>query len=300
MTVPWSQRVIAVVGGDRREQEIARQAAATGAVVRAYGFPWPEGGITGVLHCSDPGEAVEGANYGLLPIPGIAEDGSLYAPDSPRPIIVGPEMLERMAAGAHLILGAADHRLRAAAQVAGVSIREYEKDRELMLRRGPTIVEGALGKIIELTEITIHGSTVGVVGHGTLGSLLTRTLVLMGARVLVAARNPVQRVAAEVTGASAVPLDQLPGHAHRLNMLLSTVPVQVVGDDVLEALPAGSLVMDLAAPPGGVDLERAAELGHITCWARGLGTRAPVTAGSSQWEGIRRRIEQIEATANET
>ena len=294
MTVPWSDRVLAVVGGDHREREIARQAAATGAVVRGYGFPWPERGIAGVTLCGNPDEALRDAHYGLLPIPGMAEDGSLYAPHAPRPIVIDREMLVGMAAGARLILGTADHRLRAAAQAAGVGIVEYEQDRELMLRRGPTIVEGALQRIIELTEITIHGSTIGVVGHGTIGSLLTRTLVLLGAEVLVAARNPVQRAEAEVNGAQAAPLDQLAQHAHRLDMLLSTVPVQVVGEDVLGALPTGSLVMDLAAPPGGVNLERAAELGHITSWARGLGARAPVTAGASQWDGIRKRIERME------
>ena len=297
MTVPWSERVIAVVGGDHREREIARQAAITGAAVRAYGFPWPAQGIAGVTPCRDPDEVLRDAHYGLLPIPGMAEDGSLYAPHAPGPIVIGREVLGRMAAGAHLILGTADHRLRAEAQAAGVGIVEYEQDRELMLRRGPTIVEGALQRIIELTEITIHGSTIGVVGQGTVGSLLTRTLVLLGAEVLVAARNPVQRAEAEVTGAEAVPLDQLPQHAHRLDMLLSTVPVPVVEKDVLDALPSGSLVMDLAAPPGGVDLDRAAELGHITSWARGLGARAPVTAGASQWDGIRKRIERIEGVA---
>ncbi|MDE0235470.1 MAG: dipicolinate synthase subunit DpsA [bacterium] len=297
MTVPWSERVIAVVGGDHREREIARQAAITGAAVRAYGFPWPAQGIAGVTPCRDPDEVLRDAHYGLLPIPGMAEDGSLYAPHSPRTILIGREVLGRMAAGAHLILGTADHRLRAEAQAAGVGIVEYEQDRELMLRRGPTIVEGALQRIIELTEITIHGSAIGVVGQGTVGSLLTRTLVLLGAEVLVAARNPVQRAEAEVTGAEAVPLDQLPQHAHRLDMLLSTVPVPVVEKDVLDALPSGSLVMDLAAPPGGVDLNRAAELGHITSWARGLGARAPVTAGASQWDGIRKRIERIEGVA---
>ena len=289
--------MIAVVGGDHREREIARQAAITGAAVRAYGFPWPAQGIAGVTPCRDPDEVLRDAHYGLLPIPGMAEDGSLYAPHSPRTILIGREVLGRMAAGAHLILGTADHRLRAEAQAAGVGIVEYEQDRELMLRRGPTIVEGALQRIIELTEITIHGSAIGVVGQGTVGSLLTRTLVLLGAEVLVAARNPVQRAEAEVTGAEAVPLDQLPQHAHRLDMLLSTVPVPVVEKDVLDALPSGSLVMDLAAPPGGVDLNRAAELGHITSWARGLGARAPVTAGASQWDGIRKRIERIEGVA---
>jgi len=97
--------VIAVVGGDHREREIARQAAATGAVVRAYGFPGPAQGIAGVTPCRDPDEALRDAHYGLLPSPGMAEDGSLYAPHSPRTILIGREVLGRMAAGAHLILG---------------------------------------------------------------------------------------------------------------------------------------------------------------------------------------------------
>ena len=297
MTFRWSERVIAVVGGDRREQEIARRAAATGATVRAHGFPWPEGGVAGVTPRTSAHQALDGAHYGLLPIPGLAADGALFAPAAPRPIVLGAGDLEAMAPGAYLILGTADDRLRAAAGQAGVGIREYETDRELMLRRGPAIVEGALGKIIELTEITIHRASVGVVGQGTIGSLLTRTLALLGARVLVAARNPAQRAAAEAAGAEAVQLDQLPDHAHRLDMLLSTVPSQVVGEDILGHLPEGSLVMDLAAPPGGVDLDLAARLGHVTCWARGLGDRAPVTVGASQWEGIRRRIEEIEGAA---
>jgi dipicolinate synthase subunit A len=294
MTVQWSQRVVAVVGGDRREQEIARQAAAAGAIVRAHGFPWPEEGIEGVTHSPTPAAALEGAHYGLLPIPGIADDGTLFAPSAPRPIIIESEVLDTMAPGAHLILGQADRRLRSAAQSSGVNLTEYEDDRELMLRRGPAIVEGAVGKIIELTDVTIHNSTVGVVGQGTIGSLLTRTLVLLGANVLVAARNPAQRASAETIGAAAIDLSQLFIHAHRLDMLLSTVPVQVVGEQVLHLLPAGCLVMDLAAPPGGVDLGRAAALGLKTCWARGLGNRAPVTVGASQWEGIRKRIEEIE------
>lgn len=294
MAVPWSQRVIAVLGGDSREQEIARRAAATGALVRAHGFPWPTDGIAGVTLCSSPNAALEGAHYGLLPIPGIASDGALFAPASSEPIILGTQALGIMAPGAYLILGDADDRLQTAAEAAGVGLVEYEDDRELMLRRGPAIVEGAIGKVIELTKITIHGSNIGVVGQGTIGSLLTRTLVLLGAKVVVAARSPIQRAAAITVGASAVPLNQLGKHADGLNMLLSTVPVPVVEEEVLIRLPQGSLVMDLAAPPGGVDLDRAGKLGHITCWARGLGDRAPVTVGASQWEGIRRRIEDIE------
>ena len=80
-------------------------------------------------------------------------------------------------------------------------------------------------------------------------------------------------------------------------MVCSTVPAPVVGEAVLSELAPRSLVMDLAAPPGGVDLERAGELGHTAVWARGLGRRAPITVGASQWGGIRERIERFESGA---
>ena len=54
-----------------------------------------------------------------------------------------------------------------------------------------------------------------------------------------------------------------------------------------------ALVADLAAPPGGIDFEAAKALGIKAIWARGLGSRAPVTVGASQWSGIRTRIEAI-------
>jgi len=285
---------VAVVGGDEREQEIARLAAAEGADVRAFGFPWPASGIAGVTPAGAAAEAMRGARYALFPIPGLALDGSLFAPSAAAPIVPDETLLRCLAAGAHVILGTADERLRAAAAATGVSLHEYESDEELMLERGPAIVEGALQQAIANTRVTIHASHVAVVGHGTIGSLLARTLVLLGAHVTVVARNPVQRAAARAAGAEAAPLADLPAVVGRSAMLFSTVPAAVVGRDSLAGMAPGSLVLDLAAPPGGIDLDAARELGLAAVWARGLGRRAPVTVGASQWGGIRRRIQAIE------
>ncbi len=284
---------IAVVGGDEREQEIARLAAAEGAAVTAYGFPCPES-IAGVELAASPAAAMRGAAYALFPIPGIAADGSLFAPTAAMPIDPDEALLRELAPGAHVILGTADEKLRAAAGAAGVTLHEYEHDVELMLLRAPAIVEGALQQAIASTRVTIHDADVVVVGHGTIGAVLARTLVLLGARVTVAARNPVQRAAARVAGAAAVPLEQLRQVAAGAAMLFSTVPAAVVDRETLRGMERGSLVMDLAAPPGGVDLAAATELGLVAVWARGLGRRAPVTVGASQWQGIRKRIEAIE------
>src|SRR5439155_8618080 len=85
--IDWPKLVIGMLGGDKREQEIARRAAATGAEVRAHGFPWPEQGIPGVQQLSDPAAVLKGARFALFPIPGIAASGALFAPAAPAPII---------------------------------------------------------------------------------------------------------------------------------------------------------------------------------------------------------------------
>ncbi|MGH3297905.1 MAG: dipicolinate synthase subunit DpsA [Trebonia sp.] len=291
---------IAVVGGDAREQEIARQAVAAGATVRCYGFPWPRDGIAGATLAQSAASAMDGADCALFPIPGIAADGSLFAPAAPSPIVPDAALLRRLAPGAVIILGQADGRLRAAAASASVALSEYEDDTELMLLRGPAIVEGVLALAIGNTPVTIHASAVGVIGFGTIGSLLSRSLVALGARVHVFARNPVQRAAAHAAGCAAHPLESLASAAPGLSMLFSTVPAPVAGPAVLRELPPGSLVVDIAAPPGGVDLAAAEALGHRALWARGMGQRAPVTVGRSQWDGIAARLaEHIRGERND-
>ena len=286
----WHALKIAILGGDEREQEIARLAATTGAAVMAYGFPWPEAGISGVTLAQTAGECLQDADFCLMPIPGMATDGSIFANEK---IVPGEDLLSVMAGGAHIILGKADAGLAQAANKLGIAIHEYEHDQELMLLRAPAIVEAALRIIIENTAITIHKAHICVVGQGNIGSVLTRTLVALGAQVTVAARNPVQRAAAATLGADGLPLERLAAAASGFDMMLSTVPAPIVTRQVIDELPATALVMDLSAPPGGVDLAYAESTGRKALWARALGRRAPITVGGSQWTGICRIISRI-------
>jgi dipicolinate synthase subunit A len=291
--VDWSKLVIGMLGGDKREQEIARLAGATGADVRAHGFPWPEAGIPNVKHLSDPAAVVKGARFALFPIPGISASGALFAPSAPAPIVPDLAMLKGMASRAHVILGWADKNLKSHCDALSIKLHEYEWDRSLMLQRTPAIVEGLLRIVIENTAITIHNANACVVGQGTIGAVLARYLTALGAHTHVAARNPEQRSAAYVAGATPHTLEELPELAPRLDLVFSTVPSRVVGEDVLSRLPKSTLIVDLAAPPGGVDFDAAKRLGLTAIWGRGLGSRAPVTVGGSQWGGIRERIETI-------
>src|SRR5205823_6244392 len=92
----WTGVSVAVVGGDEREQEIARLAGETGADVRAYGFPWPQGGLDGVTLAASAQAALAGARFALFPIPGIGLDGALFAPAAPAPIVPDEQLLSSL------------------------------------------------------------------------------------------------------------------------------------------------------------------------------------------------------------
>jgi dipicolinate synthase subunit A len=289
----WKDTTVAVVAGDAREQEIARCAVRAGAKVRAYGFPWPDAGIDGVYHAKDATDALNGADFALFPIPGITAEGALFAPKNPDKIIPTRDMLAGMRRPGHIILGWADANLKRLCEELGITLHEYEWDTDLMLLRGPAIVEGVLRVIIENTAITIHKSNICLVGQGTIGSLLTNALIGLGANVHVAARNPVQRAAAYAAGAESLLLEELPSILPKMDIVIGSVPKRLIERELLTLLPRHALLVDVAAPPGTIDREAAGELGLKAVWARGMGSRAPITVGRSQWIGISRRVDEI-------
>lgn len=274
---------IAVVGGDEREREIARLAAETGAKVSAFGFPWPDQGIESVRQAKDAADALKGVHVALFPIPGMTLDGAIFATEK---IVPDQGLLDDMAAGAHIILGIADDGLKKAAANLGIGIHEYEHDQELMLLRAPAIVEGVIRIIVENTDVTIHKAAICVVGQGNIGKVLTRSLIALGGRVTVAARNAVQRANAYTMGAESIGIDALTVSAKAFDIIVSTVPAPIISTAIIDGLSASTLLVDISAPPGSIDLDHARSRGIRAVWARAMGRRAPITVGASQWSGI--------------
>lgn len=258
-----------------------------GAEPRLFGAPAIPGGIepSASLH-----DALDGADIAVLPVPFNAADGSLYAPFADAPIHVGAAALETMNDGAHIVIGKADEPLRAAAKEAGVTVHEYEHDTDLMLMRAPAIAEGAIRVAIERSPVTIHGTEIGILGFGRIAGTLANKLIGLNARVHVFARRAEARAAAHALGAVAHPFDEMEQVFPSLPIVYNSVPVPVLNEEQLKHLPKGGLVVDLAAPPGGVDLEAAAQLGLDPFWARGLGASAPTTVAASQWMGVDRIV----------
>lgn len=295
-SLDWAKLKIAVIGGDQREREIARLAAATGADVSVYGFPIPKTGIAGAKIADSPEEAIKQADFILFPIPGMSMDGALFASET---IVPDKKLLTLANPAAHIIMGLPHDNLVRDAKALGIGLHEYETDTELMLLRMPAIVEKAISLIVENTDVTIHDANIVVVGQGNIGGLLTQRLVALGGHVTVAARNPVQRAHAYAIGAKAVHTDRLAEIAGDCDICVSSAPARLVTPEIIDLLPKTAFLMDMTAPPGGVDLDYANSIGLTTVWGRGLGKRAPVTVGASQWKGIAERIVKLMESEDE-
>lgn len=286
-----SNYTVAVLGGDGREVECVRQLLAEGAAVRTCGLPEGDGIEASSAHNS-VAEAVDGAGIIILPVPLPQPDGAIFAPHCPDKLYVDADSLAGAVAGGVLVTGRASAQMQEASEKHGLKIREYEQDEELMVLRAPAVAEGAIRIAVENTEVTLHDNHCLIVGFGKIGPALARSLAGIGARVTIAARNPLQRARAWEMGCTSVPLEQMPEAAQSAIVIFNIAPARLLGRDVLETLDTHTLLIDLAAPPGGIDFDAARDLGLKAIWGRGLGGRAPRTVGRVQWRGIKAILEE--------
>jgi dipicolinate synthase subunit A len=286
----WECVTVAILGGDAREVEMASLAADAGASVRVFGTPPPC--RDDVFTAASVSEALAGARVAILPVPYAAMDGALYAPLADDAIHIAADDLSAMAADAHVITGKSNRVLDEATAKTDVTVHEYEHDTDLMLLRAPAIAEGAIRVAIEHSPVTIHDAHIGLVGFGRIGSTLARALIALNAHVHVFARRDEARAAAYALGATAHTFDEVADVFPRLDILYNSAPAPVIDEAALADLADACLVVDLAAPPGGIDLDAARVRGLTAVWARGLGASAPRTVARSQWVGVERIARQ--------
>ena len=135
-------------------------------------------------------------------------------------------------------------------------------DEALIRANARLTAEGAVSAMMCASERAIADARCLVVGWGRVGRALAELLVAIGARVTVASRSAASRNRAVERGAESVPTGSLRGHLRGHQMIFNTAPDMVLDAGLLEAVDRDAMIIDLASPLYGVDLNAA--------WARGL------------------------------
>ena len=258
------EKRFAVIGEDGRQRAAA-------ALFAQLGFP-----VAGA-------EGLAKADVVVLPTPLSAAGVSLQ------------ELLSQIRPGAAVFAGAINEEERGEAAAAGISLIDPLAWEELAVLNAIPTCEGAIEILLKEREETLWNSRVLILGFGRIATLLAQRLAGFGAQVTIAARRAEVRALASAQGYRTLEIDLLQETAGGFEILVNTVPAQLINRDVIGALNPNVFVLDLASAPGGVDLDAAAQKGIRTVWARGLPAKcAPKTAGRFLAQTVLRIMEEMD------
>ena len=265
------KKTFGVIGGDRRQAELARLLAADGHTVYTYGLArWKPGG-EGMLKRAAEADVV------ILPLPLCKEDSMLNCESSPLPTM---ELFRQLRPEQTVLAGqvkAAQHREAAA---CGLRLHDYFIREELIVANAAATAEGAIQVAMEQLDRSLLGMDCLVLGFGRIGKLLCHRLHGLGARVTATARKPEDLAWIRAYGWQAIKTGELDKRVSSYGAVFNTIPSLVLNRELLQQLAGDCLCVDLASVQG-IDLVAAEDLGLYAVWARSLpGRLMPRTAAA--------------------
>lgn len=280
----------AVIGGDMRIARLCRLLINDGEQVSSFALEkaLPPG-------CAvSPGEAAAGADCVVLPLP-AAQGDMLSAPLSNAPVKLR-DVISAIAPGTLVCAGRADKQLISLAEGRGLILEDYFLREDFTVSNAMATAEGAVEIILREMPRTLCGSRVLVVGFGRIGKFLARDLLALGADVAVSSRDPADKAWCASLGYSAMDTRCLDGLLGQFDAVVNTVPAAVLGKKQLSGMQPGTLCLDLASAPGGIDPDAAKALGIRAMSAPGLpGKTAPESAAEMICSAVRSIINERKA-----
>ncbi len=205
------------------------------------------------------------------------------------------ELFENMRAhdNAVFVAGAISKEIEAMAREYGIRAIDLMELNEVAVANAVPTAEGAIQAAMENSEVMLFGNSCLVLGYGRCGKILAHMLKGIGMRVAVEARSGQDEAYAKAYGYDFVPFAQLDNAlcSQQYAFLFNTIPAPILHRERLALLSRNCLILDIASPLGGVDLEAAKQLGLRALLLPGLpGKVAPVTAARILKETIEKRF----------
>ena len=271
-------RRITVIGGDMRQITVGECFAKDGYDVSVYGFDKefvpPSLNLSSTLS-----EALAGSKTVVLGITPCTEEMNIVTPHF-KDVLSADILLSHLTPDCKIIGGKLSPAFKNLCKKSGISYHDYADREDFAILNAVPSAEGAISIAMRELPITLHGCKCIVTGFGRIGKILARLLHSMGADVTCSARKSHDLAWINSLGYNAVHTENLLGCVHNASVIFNTVPNRIFSREILRNIRSGTLIIDLASSPGGVDLESAESLGIKVIWALSLpGKTSPVTAG---------------------
>ena len=150
---------------------------------------------------------------------------------------------------------------------------------ELTILNAIPTVEGTIKIAIEETEETIHENNVLIYGFGRIGKILCQRFCDLGANVYCVARKNEDFAWIREYRCIPIKYEEVEKYVEKINIIINTVPVIVINENIIKKLKKDCLIIDVASNPGGVDKDAIKRYNIRVITALGIpGKIAPKTA----------------------
>ena len=266
-----------VIGGDIRSIKLANFIAQDGYKVDIYGFN-NASFDTGLPESPDMNTAVNEADIVIGPLPCSNDNETINAPFHQGKIYIN-EVFQTMKKNQIFIAGRMSNKIQHLAQLYNVNTVDILEREDMAVLNAIPTAEGAIQIAMEEMAITLHDSVCLILGFGRIGKILAKMLSALGADVYVEARKFSDIAWIKSYGYKPVLLDNIDNIITKANDIFNKIPSIILDENKLKLLNKDCLIIDLASKPGGVDFDKAKELGVKAIWALSLpGKVAPITA----------------------
>lgn len=271
------KKSISIVGGDLRIVKLIEMLISDGYNVYTYALENSEDllNIESVEMCPTLGEAISHSDIVVGPIPLSSDRKNLSTPFGRNNVSI--EEFVSVLKGKYLIAGSIN--IKEELEKFKIPYTDLIKREEFSVLNAIATAEGTIQIAMEETQRTLHGSKILVMGFGRTGKVLAKVLAGIGADVYCEARKNEDIAWIKAYGYKSVHLNNLNENLANFDIIINTIPFQILDADRLDLLKKDVVIIDLASNPGGVDRKYAKEKEIKLIWALSLpGKVAPVTS----------------------
>lgn len=266
---------VSVIGGDLRQLTLAEELSENGYIVYVSGFG--KSSISSKYKIMENLDEIKKSDIVILPMPISIDSQNVNAPFNESKISLD-EIKNNLSKNTIILGGRFNNEIYRLFE-NNKCIDYYERE-ELMIKNAVPTAEGAIEIAMGETAITISKSKCLIIGYGRIGKVLSRLLKNLGADVSVSARKYSDLAWIEVNGYTSIHNNDIKLVADKFDLIFNTAPCLILDEEILKKINPDSVVIDLASKPGGVDFNKARDLGLKVIWALSLpGKSAPLTSG---------------------
>lgn len=282
-----------ILGGDERSVYLAYSLLKDGKDVKLFGFDAIKDELK-VKEATSLEDAIKDADVIVGPLP-FSIDGTTVNSIFSSVTINIIDVFEEINQGQILMIGKGDKSILDLGKKKDVHTEDYFSREEMQILNAIPTAEGAIQVAMEEQLTTIHGSNALILGFGRIGKVLAKMVHGIGANTFVVARKQHDIAWIKTLGYTPILFKDIAKYLCDMDIVFNTVPSLVLDEVLLKVLKEDSLVIDLASKPGGVDFEKAKELGVKVKWELGVpGKVAPITAAEVVKETIYNIIDELE------